>query len=186
MGNLHPVEMSRILHKQKISGIQHIEEKGRNRAIIYGTPIRANDFNNNEEQGYETFILASLLTCKGAVKGIGANLSEDKIINRAYEESDNIFKVVEACRINHRVVYNVSNSVTYVPTGLYIFTFHWKNFLRYVNPCSDKLEVRIYIRPMILCLKCYMFNHPIKQCNGKARCHKCGNENQSRKVWNLK
>ncbi|CAG9822310.1 unnamed protein product [Phaedon cochleariae] len=71
-------------------------------------------------------------------------------------------------------------------TGTFIFTFEGKSFPKYISVYRNKLEVKTYIKPVILCFKCFRFNHSKNVCRGKERCEKCGNNDHPKEHCAIK
>lgn len=144
VGNLHPVEFGKVLYNSGIKGIKNIEKKGRNRVCVsFRLPKDANDFKKSDQivkMGYKTFIPATLVSCKGVVKGVGSSMIEKEVIDRANEESGGMYKVAEVRRLNRRVQDKESLEIKYIPTGSYIFTFIGKNFPRKDHLVSEQLK----------------------------------------------
>ncbi|CAG9820747.1 unnamed protein product [Phaedon cochleariae] len=142
----------------------------------------ANDSNKNQllkNLEYETFIPLSLTTCRGVVRDLGTRITEDEVLKIANEELVNNRKILEVRRLTGRIVDRVSKEVSYGPTGTFIFTFEGKSFPKYVSIYNNKLEVKTYIKSIMLCAKCFRFNHSKNMCRSRERCVKCGKNEHS-------
>lgn len=174
IGNLHPMDLGKILVNLKIQNIKEIKRKGANRVgVSFHTAIAANEFAKNKditEMGYEVFIPVSLITCRGLIRGVGKTITDEDILNNI----DTKYKVVSVRRLNRRCV--DGNEIKYLPTGTVLVTFEGKILPARIYIFHNKQEIYTYVKPVVLCYKCFRFGHTKTQCRGAPRCEKCGNK----------
>lgn len=175
IGNYHMLGIAKEIFNLKLKEINKINKKGKNRiGVIFNDYKSANEFilkKKMEEKGYESYIPAHFTTCKGIVKQIDKQLTEEELKENSTTALANC-KVINARRMNRRSIEN--NQVTYPPTGTILYTFSGKDLPREVYIYGLPIQVIPYISPVIFCQNCLLYGHSKNQCKGTTKCSECG------------
>ncbi|KAJ8919750.1 hypothetical protein NQ315_006279 [Exocentrus adspersus] len=116
------------------------------------------------------FIPANNVTCKGIVRFVDKNISDEELLNYTKCKNANM-RIMEVRRLNRKV--NENNSIKYLPTGSVCFTFSGKILPKEVNIYNLGMRVEPYIMPVVMCFNCLRYGHTKNQCRGKTRCMNC-------------
>lgn len=174
IGNYHHLSIAKNILELKFEGVKKINRKGINRLCIeFSNWEQANRFCDSEalsEKGYNMFIPRHLVTCRGIVKYIDKDISEEEL--KIVTDTHSI-EILECRRLKHRCVDKETNQTTYEPTGTVLYTFSGKLIPREVLIFGVPMLVEPYIIPVIQCFRCLLFGHTKRQCRGKLRCHNC-------------
>lgn len=174
IGNIHPMKIGRILREKKITDIQSILKKGRNRiAVRFFSYQSANNLvksNLGKEQQLKIYVPRHLTTCQGIVRDVDTSLTIDEIMANIRSTKT----VINVRRLNRRMV-KEDNEVTYEPTKTVVLTFKGSMLPKNVSLYYVSLDVKTYILPVVRCTKCMRFGHNAKACKGSERCRNCGN-----------
>lgn len=172
VGNIHPLDLGKILFQLQIKGIKEIQRKGANRiSVEFTTSEHANDFLKNETfeaKGYVAFIPQRLLTSRGIIRNIGMSVTMEDIVFQSKTDA----RIISARRLNRRV--KVEEDFQFVPTGTVQVTFENRKIPKEIKLFAMRISVEPYIAPIQQCHKCLRFGHSRRQCRGKLRCPKCG------------
>lgn len=168
---LHPMDLGKRLHALKLS-IRNISKKGFNRVgVTCNSFVDANKLLCNEllaNEGYRVYVPQRFLTTKGIVRNIGFSVQEEDFLM----EPKGSYKIIEARRLNRRVIEN--GNVSYTPSMTFLLTFEGKNRPNEIEIYSCPTKVLPYLPPVSQCEKCLRFGHKAKQCRSKIRCANCG------------
>lgn len=187
VGNYHPMALGLLLRQMKIGGVRSLDRRGANKvSITFRTSKDANNFLDNEQfklKGFKSFIPSSMISCKGLIRNVYTNLTEQQIM----ENIESSQKVMDVRRVTRRkVVSETSNdtgvttrSEVYEPTSSIIVTFAGKFLPKKVAICLQPVDVFVYIPPVIYCRKCQRYGHSQAQCRGKGRCAGCLGEHNT-------
>lgn len=176
LGNVHPTAVGKILKNNSVNGIRKITRKGRNRiGIDFITTHNANNFLKNkilQENNWDAFIPASLISVKGIVRGIGIETTTEEIISEGVSAKP----IIAARRLNRRVTKD--NTVEYVPTETIVITFRGKRLPESILVNYYEVRVQIYVDPVLQCLNCLRYGHTKTHCRSKRRCALCSYEHE--------
>lgn len=109
LANLHPTSLGKMLFRNKINmnAIKKINRRGRNRlAIELNSAKSANEFLVNEtmNQEYNLFIPQRLLTCRGIIRRVGNDISEQDILEYGNVESGIAkIRIIEVRRLKRKI-----------------------------------------------------------------------------------
>lgn len=189
VGNMHPMNMGKIFHRASVQGINNIVRKGANKiGVEFRTSEFANQFLDNDnfgtKEGYNKYIPQRLVTCRGTIKDIGDQITEDDFYSEASawsgsKNNSRKIKILNVRRITRRkkVISSTGGTVMQsVPTNDYIVTFEGKTLPEKVNVYNNEREVNRYINPVIMCINCCRFGHIKNNCRGKSRCGFCSED----------
>lgn len=141
--------------------------------MFFKTYDAANTFLNNKtllERGYSLFIPSNLVSCKGIIRFIDRDITEEEIKGNASSYNVNIINVK---RLNRRIFNNDTKTSTFVPTSTVLFTFSGKILPRFVDIYGLPMPVEPYILPVIQCQQCFLYGHTKKNCNSQEKCRNC-------------
>lgn len=183
-GNLHIGRLSHLsvakkILDMKLQSIVKMEKKGKNRlCVTFRTWEAANEFLGNKsllDKGYEMFVPANLVSCKGIVKYVDLSFTEEELIEYSrVERSGADAKLISVKRFNRRTEEkNQDGSWKYVPTSTVLFTFTGKLLPKFVNICMLPMPIEPYILPVIQCNNCLLYGHTKNNCNGRTKCQAC-------------
>jgi len=171
----HPMNVAKMLHEKNISGIKEVNFKGKNKiGVNFDNPFAANSFiEKNSLNGYRAYIPEQMLICRGIVKRIGDNITEEDFIKYGYGiRGSKIIKIIDATRFNFK---RVEEGVTkIVPGSTYMLMFAGNLMPQEVKLFYTKREVTPYIKPVILCYNCLKYGHHKQQCKVSTKCFHCG------------
>lgn len=175
IGNLHSLAIAKKIFDLKLEDVSKLNRRGRNRiGVSFKNYRAANDFAKRFEKGSDlcTFIPYNRVTCKGVVKLVDLEFSEE-FIEQFCETNLEGCDIINVRRMNRRTV-NEKKEVIYVPTGTICFTFTGTGIPREITICGLSFLVYPYILPVIQCYNCLLYGHTRKLCRGKQKCYKCG------------
>ena len=185
VGNLHPMAIGKLLlqqHKELDNFIQSISNAGRNRIkITFKSAYHANILLNSkiiEQKQMKAFIPQYLTKRVGIIRGVDLSLTDDEIKNLIAPLSGQDFSVLEATRMNRRVI-DDNKEITYKPTGTVRISFKGQRLPTCVSLCKVICEVEPYIQRVVQCFNCLRYGHVSAQCRAKVKCAKCGNEHKT-------
>lgn len=176
IGKCSHLKIAKEICELNLNNVYKINIKGKNKiSVEFNNYISANKLTNDERlknKGYNVYIPYNQVSCKGIIRNIDLELTEEKIQKLIQAP----YKILEVRRLNRKIVKTNENKkeVEYAPTGTVLLTFEGTILPRYVSIYSLEFPVNIYIPPATQCLSCLMFGHISKQCRGKAKCKKCG------------
>lgn len=176
IGKFNNIKIAREIFNLNLTDIKRINNKGLNRISVEFINFQsANNFLKNKtliEKGYKIFIPYNFVTCKGIVRQIDADLTEEEILK--FCKANNGIEILQVKRLNRKVFKN--NVVIYEPTGTVLFTFKGIILPRSINLYRLERPVNVYIPPVTQCYRCLRFGHTKNNCKGKERCFNCGEE----------
>lgn len=179
VGNYNLLSIAKEIFQLKLKDILAINKKGKNRiGVIFNNYVAANSFISDkvlEDKGYESFIPSHLLTCKGIIRSIDKNMSEEEIKKFSNAKFCEILSVK---RLNRKVIENNSeatnNIVTsYKPTGTVCLTFSGKILPKEIDIFGLPMKVIPYVNPVLQCQNCLLFGHSTNACRSKKKCINC-------------
>lgn len=171
--SIHPMILGRIFKNNGISDIKNISRKGRNCVgVEFENFTAANSLLEHDvlkKNKLEAFIPYNQVTCRGVVRNIDPNISEEELLNNI----ESMFEVVQIRRMNRRVV-DENGEATTKPTATVVITFLGRTMPEKVGIYKVYEHVEVYIPPVIQCMQCGRFGHIAKNCRGKETCKRCG------------
>lgn len=183
LGNLHILSLAKMVFNLNNNEIQKINRKGKNRiGVVFRNFKSANDFvdffqNNNQ---FNVFIPYNKVTCKGVIKYVDLNFSEEEILE--YSQCNiNSSEILEVRRIKRKNV-GVDGTNSYIPTSTVCILFSGVSIPREIFICGLSFPVYPYLLPVVQCFNCLLYGHTKKLCRGKKKCRKCGTLEQESHV----
>ncbi|XP_060526289.1 uncharacterized protein LOC132701954 [Cylas formicarius] len=186
VGNIHPMNVGKILYRAGVQGITKINRKGANKiGIEFRTSEYANQFLSNESfssaRGYNRYIPKRLVTCRGLIKDVGDQITEEDFYSEAVTytgegsraRSIKILNVKKVLRRKKILAISGETVMKTIPTNDYIVTFEGKSLPQTVNIFNNEREVEKYVNQFIMCVNCCRFGHVKNNCRGKPRCGFC-------------
>lgn len=179
IGRLNHLSIAKKILDMKLENVLKFEKKGRNRLCIsFKTWQSANAFLKNDElarQGYEMFIPANLVSCKGIIRNVDKSFTDDELLKYSeVQNSSHKIRIINIKRLNRRTdEVGVDGAAIYAPTPTVLFTFSGKILPKFVNICMLPMPVVPYILPVIQCKRCFLYGHTKKNCNSKEKCPTC-------------
>lgn len=174
IGNYSHLSLAKTILHLNFTDIIKFEKKGRNRlCVTFRSILSANKLLKNEtliNMGYSMFIPTNLISCKGVVRYVDTDLTEDEIKQNLTVYN---IKVIEVKRLNRRKV-DKAGVATYVPTSTIRITFEGKILPKFVDIYRLPMPVQPYMLPVVQCYSCLLYGHIQKNCNGKSKCKNCG------------
>ncbi|KAG5859121.1 hypothetical protein JTB14_026919 [Gonioctena quinquepunctata] len=166
IGNYRILGIAKTVLDMKLTDVKKINKKGKNRiGVEFKTFQAANELAKNEElkkKGHDVFIPINKVTCKGIVKPLDKEFSDE--ILKKYSE----IKTPINCG-----VLNVRRFTHFLGTSL-----PKKIFI-----CGLSYRVIPYISPVVQCYNCLLYGHAKKLCKrGTGRCTIC-REVKNDKHW---
>lgn len=181
IGNYSHLKVAKTLLGMKLTDLVRFEKKGRNRlCVTFKSSQGANNLLTNKtllNMRYSMFIPTNLISCKGVVRYVDVDLTEEEI--KQYSSAFNI-NIIDVKRLNRRKVDN--GVVTYVPTSSIRISFEGKILPKFVDIYSIPMPVQPYILPIVQCYNCLLYGHIQKNCNSKEKCKNCGLTTENRCV----
>ncbi|KAI4465071.1 hypothetical protein MML48_3g00013472 [Holotrichia oblita] len=175
IGQLRDMAFGSLLMKAKVEGVKVIERRGRNRlAVEFSSMTAANLFlkssfiKNNE---LRAFIPRHLISCKGIIRRIDPNLSDEFILENIKTSTGR--DVLQVKRMKRKKDSEDSTEIEYVNTASVIVTFRGKSLPNYITLCYNVRAPEPYVIPVIQCFKCCRYGHVQQQCRSAARCPAC-------------
>lgn len=173
--NIHPMLLGRILNKHGVKNIVDSKRNGGNRlSIEFSNFFSANDFLSNtafEAEGFSLYIPRHLVSVQGLVWDVDPSLSNDEIL----KSIESPFPAINFRRISKRVI--VEGETVLKPTTGIVISWEGTVLPKKIKFNYVQREVKIYIPPAILCMKCLRYGHTKNiLCKSKERCVNCGLE----------
>ncbi|KAG5861296.1 hypothetical protein JTB14_007907 [Gonioctena quinquepunctata] len=179
IGNYHILGIAKTVLDMKLTDVKKINKKGKNRiSVEFKTFQAANELAKNEElkkKGYDVFIPINKVTCKGIVKPLDKEFSDE--ILKEYSE----IKTPINCRVLNVRRFTVRNKKTeesepkYIPSYTALYTFSGTSLPKEIFICGLSYRVIPYISPVVQCYNCLLYGHTKKLCKrGTGRCTICG------------
>lgn len=174
--NIHPMNVAKLLFQNNVEDLKEVQPKGRNKVgISFKTPLGANNFiktNPMAKESYNAYIPQSMLYCRGIIRNVGDTITEEDLIHYGIgTRGSKSIKIVDATRFNRRITENGVTRI--VPSNTFLLQFAGKNLPVEIELFNTKSKVLPYIRPVILCVKCYKYGHHKNQCKNKEACQDC-------------
>lgn len=180
-GVLSYQKVGKVLCNNPEFGVTKVAKRGRNRvALFFDTSKKANKFLDASEfleyNKYKAFIPFHLISCKGLLRDVDINFSEEEILNNLRPIGTNR-EIFHVRRIKKKVTNSESGNSSYVNTPLIVFTIRGSFRPEKVSLYMCSLQTEAYIAPITQCFNCLKFGHTAPQCRGKKKCSKCGDDN---------
>lgn len=174
--NIHPMNLAKLLFQNNVEDLKEVQPKGRNKVgISFNTPFGANSFiksNPMAKENYNAYIPQLMLYCSGIIRNVGDTITEKDLIHYGIgTRGSKSIKIVDATRFNRRIAENGVTRI--VPSNTFLLQFAGKNLPVEIELFNTKSKVLPYIRPIILCVKCYKYGHHKNQCKNKEACQDC-------------
>lgn len=177
VGNFHNLSIAKEIFQLKFKDIERVARKGKNRlGVTFKNFEAANNFLRNEQlkqKEYEIFIPSANITSKGIVRFVDKSLSDNEIKEFSETQLSNC-DILEARRLNRKVIRLTEGEVDYIPTGTVLFTFSGKRLPAEVHIYNLPMQVIPYVGSVVQCRRCLLYGHVVNQCKGKERCKNCG------------
>lgn len=175
VGNFHILSIAKEIFNLKLNDIIKINRKGKNRLGVYFTNYKAaNNLVNDkrlEEKKYDIFIPTHLVSCRGIVRWVDKELSEEEL--KQYTETKmNHCKILQIRRLSRK--HEEGNQVKYIPTSTVCFTFSGKSIPKEIEIYGLPMKVTPYVSPVLQCQNCLLYGHNHNQCKGNTKCRTCG------------
>lgn len=104
-------------------------------------------------------------------------MSESDIVKFSCPVGGKNFIILKAPRFS-RKIRNINGEIEYKPTGTILLTFKGSQFPSFVSIFRVVCHVEPLIQKVIQCYNCLRYGHISKQCKGKTRCSKCGEDQE--------
>ncbi|XP_060537421.1 uncharacterized protein LOC132708826 isoform X3 [Cylas formicarius] len=165
VGNIHPMNMGKHFHQNKVHSIVRITKKGINKI----------------EHGYKKYIPQRLVTCRGLIWDLGDIINADNFYSEAEacvkkEGTLKKIKIINVRRLTKRIrMQALDGSVVFksVPAKNYLVTFEGKTLPESIIIFKNERVVDKYISLVMMCINCCRFGHWKNQCKRKGRCSFC-------------
>lgn len=155
--------IGRKLREFRVSGVQKVDRKGRNRVgILFNSWMEANSFLNHrllKERNLEAYLPSSLVTCKGVARNVLNDVTGEDIMSEIRPGP----KILDVKRIKKRQS-NDKGEVKYIETETVILIFEGKIIPKFVTIDYCDVPVHVYVNLVLLCFNCLRFGHSAKQC----------------------
>lgn len=179
IGNYNILSIAKEIFNLKSEEIIKINRKGKNRiGVIFSNYKGANKFLQNDvlvNKGYEAFIPSHHLQCKGIVRFVDKNLTEEEI--KEFSSINSLVtKIVEVRRMNRRVVEKSEkgqDKISFLPTGTICVIFSGRTIPKEIKIFGLPMKVIPFIEPVVQCQNCFIYGHSTSQCRSKSKCFKC-------------
>lgn len=185
VGNYNILSIAKEIFNMKLDEIIKINKKGKNRiGITFSNYKVANNLLQNnllENKGYEAFIPSHHLQCKGIVRFVDKNLTEEEIKEFSSTNSF-VSKILEVRRLNRRVIEKSDNGqdkISFLPTGTISVIFAGRSIPKEIKIFGLPMKVTPYIEPVLQCRNCFIYGHSTSQCRSKSKCHKCSKTHEN-------
>lgn len=123
---------------------------------------------NAEDNYYQAYIPAHLVTVTGKITGVPTHITEKDI----EDDLESEVPVLQARRL-HRYIDGKK-----LPTSAISVTFRASQLPEKVRLFSCVTRVLPFIKKVTLCEKCLRYGHLTNNCNGARRCQQCGNRHE--------
>ncbi|KAI4455374.1 atp-dependent dna helicase [Holotrichia oblita] len=174
IGQLRDMALGNLLIKNKVEGIKRVDKRGRNRVSIEFSNLKAaNSFLSSdflERNNYEGYIPRHLVCCKGVIRNIDTNITEEFLLKNIKVESE---RPIIAVRRIKRKVQAEDQKINMVNTASVVVTFRGKSLPKSLSICYNFRQVEPYIAPVIKCFGCCRYGHIKAQCRSAIRCPSC-------------
>ncbi|KAI4470819.1 cell division protein kinase [Holotrichia oblita] len=174
IGQLRDMALGNLLIKNKVERIKRVDKKGRNRVSIEFSNLKAaNSFLSSdflERNNYEGYIPRHLVSCKGVIRNIDTNITEEFLLKNIKVESE---RPIIAVRRIKRKVQAEDQKINMVNTASVVVTFRGKSLPKSLSICYNFRQVEPYIAPVIQCFGCCRYGHIKAQCRSAIRCPAC-------------
>lgn len=176
IGNLHPMAIGKVLYENinlPKATIEDISKMGSNRIkVILKTISDINNLIANpvlNEQGYIIYVPRHLTQCRGVIRGVYSQLSEDYLLRNMESKS-----IVKHCKRMQRKIINNEGQVEIRPTETVVVTFEGNKLPSHIYINSVRCQVEPYIANVVQCYNCLRFGHVSDQCKSKGKtCRNC-------------
>lgn len=175
IGNYHLLSIAKEIFSLNLTDVVSTNKKGKNRiGVICKTPQAANKLVKNKElkeKGYDIFIPAHHVSCKGIVRYVDKNISDEELMNFSKANLSNV-NILNVRRFNRKET--IDNEVKYIPTGTILYTFSGRIIPGEISIYNLPMKVVPYVGPVIQCQNCFLFGHTSNLCRSKKKCPNCG------------
>ncbi|KAL3268927.1 hypothetical protein HHI36_008014 [Cryptolaemus montrouzieri] len=105
------------------------------------------------------------------VKDIGTQITDEDIIQMGKGINPNV-GITRVRRFNRKMIIN--NGTVFTKTTTSVIILEGTELPKYFELFNNKIELQLYIPPVMQCNKCLRYGHVQVHCRGKFRCYKCG------------
>ena len=174
LGRFNDLKIAKDIFNLNLKDVKKINNKGMNRiGVEFTNFMAANNFVSNKtliNKGYNIFNPANYVSCKGIVRGVNKMFQVEEVVR--YSEAP--IRILDAVRLNRKVLGISSEGPTFEPTNTILMTFEGTILPRSVKIYGLEKLVIPYISPVTQCFNCLRFGHTKKLCKSKKKCFNCG------------
>lgn len=168
------LKLAREIFDLNLVDVKQIKNKGTHRVAVEFLKYQtANLFVNNKkllEKGYKIFIPFNFVTCKGIIRRVDLEYSDEELLKFISAEAP----ILQVRRLKRREIKN--EEISYVPTGTVLCTFKGVMLPREVTFCNLVIKVEVYVSPVTQCYSCLLYGHTKVNCKSKIKCFNCASK----------
>lgn len=171
LNKLRDMRLGKLLLHNKVANITNVEKRGSRIAVYFNNYKDANNAVENDnlkQSGLTAFVPSHTVTCKGLVKNVDEDLTEEEILANISSEKE----VLEIRRLN--IPTRSGDTTRYVPSTSIVITFAGKFIPNEITIYFSRRYVDYYMFPVRQCYHCLEYGHTAAICKRKEpRCPNC-------------